>query len=307
MAQQENKIVPLSLLTNKLDRPTIVARLLKIWHACNPLTGSSFNVDFSLIDAEGTVIQGTMTVDDSHVILPNMHEGNVYEFYLFRVIPAKKKYGIVSHKWQVRFNRAVIIKPASDRYPEIPLRYFNFCRFEELGKQIGENAIVDAIGRINRLSSIREVVKGNKISYVRTVEIANERNTIVPVSLWGDDINELRENLTIKSHLTVVAFSSLRLRLFSGRGIWGLKTYTATRIYQDRTMPEIAQFEKSIFAKLKPEIAEKSEKAPTSHGTDMDIVKLDYLLSLDLEREKWLFFHFNRIETINVLQQWMRY
>lgn len=91
---------------------------------------------------QGTVIQGTMTVDDSHVILPNMHEGNVYEFYLFRVIPAKKKYGIVSHKWQVRFNRAVIIKPASDRYPEIPLRYFNFCRFEELGKQIGENAIV---------------------------------------------------------------------------------------------------------------------------------------------------------------------
>lgn len=98
---------------------------------------------------QGTVIQGTMTVDDSHVILPHMHEGNVYEFYLFRIIPAKKKYGIFGHEWQVRFNRAVVIKPASDRYPEIPLRYFNFCRLEELGEQIGENAIVGSFNCIH--------------------------------------------------------------------------------------------------------------------------------------------------------------
>ncbi|KAJ3708813.1 hypothetical protein LUZ61_012518 [Rhynchospora tenuis] len=287
MVQQEKKIVPLSLLTNKLDRPRIVARVLKIWHACNPLTGITFNIDFTLIDVEGTVIQGTMAVDDSNIILQEMHEGNNYEFYLFRVIPAKKKYCVVSHDWQVKFNRAVIIRPVSDRYQEIPLRYFHFCQFEELGKQIvGEHVVVDAIGRINRFSTIREVVKDGVVVYVRTVEIANERNIIVPISLWGEHINELKEELTIKSHPTVVAFSSLRLRLFPGRGIWGLKTYTATRIYQDRTMPEIAQFEKMISVNLKPVTAGKIGEADSLHANNSDYVTLDHLLSLDPEQEK---------------------
>lgn len=30
---------------------------------------------------------------------------------------------------------------------------------------------------------------------------------------------------------------------------------------------------------------EKSDNAPTSHGTDMDIFKVEYLLSLDLEQQ----------------------
>ncbi|KAJ4809901.1 Replication protein A 70 kDa DNA-binding subunit B [Rhynchospora pubera] len=261
MVEQEKKIVPLSLLTNKLDRPRIVARVLKIWHACNPLTGIAFDIDFTLIDAEGTAIQGTMAVDDSDVILQEMHEGNVYEFYLFRVIPARKKYCAVSHNWQVKFNRAVVLKPVSvsDRYQEIPFRFFNFCQFEELGKQIvGEHVVVDAIGRINRLSAIREVVKDDVVVYVRTVEIANERNTTVPISLWGEHINELKEELTIKSHPTVVAISSLRLRLFPGQ----------------------------VSANLKPVIAGKLGKADSLNASNSDYVKLDHLLSLDPEQEK---------------------
>jgi hypothetical protein len=106
-----------------------------------------------------------MAVDDSHIILREMHEGNVYEFYLFRVIAAKKKYSIASHDWQVKFNRAVVIKPVSDRHPEIPLRYFNFCQFEELGKQIGQNAVVGCFNKIS--STISLILLSFFIFYIR--------------------------------------------------------------------------------------------------------------------------------------------
>ncbi|KAJ1686117.1 hypothetical protein LUZ63_017507 [Rhynchospora breviuscula] len=239
----------------------------------------------------GAAIEAEILKSDYYLLAIKPSDGDVYIFRSFRVDEAKPDYNATGQRLIIKLHRYTQVIKVKEQHNEIPLYYFKFRELEEIGVNLrASKTVVDIIGRISAIGQTRQANPDSNVHY-KDIVITNERNTSVRVTLWPG-YAELIDTETIqeisKTNPVVIAFSSLEIKYY--KGVYSLKTFSATKVYMDPAQPEILAYTDRFQGVQHPigeiesgesQASRSSSSTPPIPKTLLELIELEPLSNKD--------------------------
>ncbi|XP_015524871.1 replication protein A 70 kDa DNA-binding subunit [Neodiprion pinetum] len=224
---------PIEALSPYQNRWVIRARVanksaIKTWSNARG-EGSLFSMD--LVDETGE-IRCTAFRDQCDKFYNMIEFGKIYYISRCQLKPANKQFSNLKNEYEMTMTSETEVVPCHDDSDEIPTVKYDFAPISEIdGKE--PNAIIDVLGVCKSCSDITTVVARTtrKELKKRDVNLVDESNTMVTLTLWGTQADEFDG-----SSNPVVAVKGARLAEFNGGK--SLSTLNSSVLQIDPDIPE---------------------------------------------------------------------
>jgi len=150
-------------------------------------------------------------------------EGKLYYISRASLKPANKRFTSVAHDYEMTLNSDTQIEradeeelAASGKKVTIPTAKFNFCKLSELIGEHGVDSLVDVVGVVHNHQPVQEITARStgKVSTKRELQIVDDSNTQVAVTLWGKDAAEFEQYLDLDGGHPVLVLKGGRITEF---------------------------------------------------------------------------------------------
>jgi len=190
MAQSTGPVMPINDLSPYHRSWTIKARVTtkaapRTFQRKTGTRGEGKLFGVELIDAEGGQIRGTFFNEAADKYDKMLEQGKVYLFSGGSVRIANKQYTTLNHRYELSFDNACNVEPASD---DVAIGHLKF-EFVDL-RALQSRAIpcfVDLCGVVKSYQDVAKLTsKDNRELIKRDLDLADDTGFTLRVTLWGD-------------------------------------------------------------------------------------------------------------------------
>ncbi|XP_027118698.2 replication protein A 70 kDa DNA-binding subunit B-like [Coffea arabica] len=232
----------LNQLTVGFDSKKIKVRVTRMWDAINTNTGDVFALEMVLLDENDNHMVAIVPKNLVQRFRPQLLEGDVYILEKFRVTPRKQSWNVVHNEHNIYFTYTTLVKKLGGRMSSIKFHKFEFIDFNDLSSRCQVFTFLsDVVGRLSKVGPIYEVSKSNGTVKKRDIAITNKSGESINVTLWGTTSNQFNdETILVSDQPLVLVISSVTVKQF--RGSYYLSSTTATRVYMNLNISEVADY-----------------------------------------------------------------
>jgi len=246
-------LLPHLMLGNCSDR--ICVRVSRFWDFCDPNDEKKLlHSDMVLIDEEGNTIHAQIYPAASQLFKQSVKEGNVYNFYYFRV-KNSENYKPVANDHMLCFSKWTKIEEVVDIPPAFPMYTYSIASMEQLQERVDSRALfTDVIGVITAISNVGAIQTKMRQgqSLRRAVTIRLPSGDLLDVVLWSEratsfPAEEIHGNGQASPQ--IVIFVGTLVRSFGGTSLSG---GSSCKWYINPEVPEVKRLMVSAKTMHKP-------------------------------------------------------
>ncbi|KAG2641683.1 hypothetical protein PVAP13_2KG236958 [Panicum virgatum] len=216
----------------------IRVRVARMWMVSGTSKGRSFSgMELVLVDEEGIGITASIGQKDMNKFAKLLVEGRSYMIKNFQVSWQVRKFNAVPNKQSI-FLTSAVEELSADLATDMPHYFFNFVDFEDLDhKGRKGDGLVDVIGQLTTIHLV-----------VRSVEIRDLSDRVLPVTLWGEHATSFEDEFLIETigndEPVVIIFAGMQVKTFFGATTCA--SGSATKWYINIDTPEVNAFRASL-------------------------------------------------------------
>ncbi|KAF9614936.1 hypothetical protein IFM89_021366 [Coptis chinensis] len=233
----------------------IKVRVSRIWEAIDYTTNTVKSLDTLLLDEHGDQIHAKIPSFIIGKYKPQLKEMQIYHIEDFSTLKIfdNVTYRPVNHPYIIKFKWNTIVKPNREFDTQFPKQQFDFVDFTKVSSRKDNKHLTDIIGIVSTWSQpVEQKKKNNTVSTMMELYLKDERNNSIQVTIWGENAKIIKDwILKNSSGKTVLIITSASISEFYGS--YSLSTTSATKVYQNSDIQEIANLKNRYILKMEIE------------------------------------------------------
>ncbi|XP_074296724.1 replication protein A 70 kDa DNA-binding subunit B-like [Silene latifolia] len=220
----------------------IRGRIVYAWEQVYPSGGESNNLDFILMDSEGSKIQATIQKRLFWKFKSLVTEGEIRYLANFRVSQNIGEYRPTKHTYKIVFTSGTTF--ASSTNTIIPENCIEFASFKDIThNRLDTNYLIDIIGQLHGKSPLEEPNKKKKLR----LELIDDENQKLICTLWEslaiDTFNILSKYDEDPTYHPIIIVRFAKIKPFKDSDV---SNTICSRVMIDAEIPEVRDFIKRM-------------------------------------------------------------
>ncbi|XBI24046.1 hypothetical protein VPH35_049183 [Triticum aestivum] len=217
----------------------VMARIARVWELKRKDTGTTYEVDFLLLDRQGGTMESLIPEKRMAQFTKHITEGTIYTIEDFNLYDAKSKFRSSDHPLRVCFTFRTKLKKVEPQPVNFPIFAHNVRPFSVLEARADQNFILsDVIGVIVQVT---ELLPGSSANPDERCQIyITDGNQRAVVTLWGTHATTFNAAGLVESSATqhiVALFVGVTVSHYSG--LLAFKSTSVTKLYVNIPIPEM--------------------------------------------------------------------